>query len=390
MVGSEAVDGEVLDQGLPVRAPENSRENSQPDSSGFMDKSTIRRGAQFRVQTWERDYHITHDTAMTRIICEVCEDARPTKKTFGVTAAKKTIAEQEPRAFCDSPYGELQRTPLHYAAWHGAKGALVELLKSRATVEIRDLNGRTPLSLSAEAGFTSCCEVLIKAAAQVNSQDQQGRRPLHWCAVAGQLECLKLLIKAGADVSAPDVDGRQPLWWARGPGASAECAEELLQHGAEVDSCDANLHTPLLEALMRSDEAKTSILITHGAEVNHEDQLQQTPLFYVADRGHLPLCQQLLKAKAVPSKAPSGRSPFSIAQARNHQELLPLLQRPVSKRRKSAAATSKLANRKKYQLFCDLEGTSLGPDSEEYQEALREFEMLVKEVQKEAAGSVGV
>eukprot|EP00913_Durusdinium_trenchii_P007558 g7102.t1 len=169
--------------------------------------------------------------------------------------------------------------------------------------------------------------VLIKAAAQVNSQDQQGRRPLHWCAVAGQLECLKLLIKAGADVSAPDVDGRQPLWWARGPGASAECAEELLQHGAEVDSCDANLHTPLLEALMRSDEAKTSILITHGAEVNHEDQLQQTPLFYVADRGHLPLCQQLLKAKAVPSKAPSGRSPFSIAQARNHQELLPLLQR---------------------------------------------------------------
>lgn len=38
---------------------------------------------------------ISHSAAS---VCEVCEDARPTKKTFGVTAAKKTIAEQEPRA----------------------------------------------------------------------------------------------------------------------------------------------------------------------------------------------------------------------------------------------------------------------------------------------------
>lgn len=114
--------------------------------------------------------------------------------------------------------------------------------------------------------------VLAELGADFSLRDDEGRLPLH--AAAGREDAsFAAALLNGADVSTPDFRSNTPLH-----GASARCAELLIEAGAELSARGEYGETPLHRAVSFGSAETVGILTEAGADVKAVDNYGETPL----------------------------------------------------------------------------------------------------------------
>ena len=118
-----------------------------------------------------------------------------------------------------------EETPLHWAAWCGARECAEQLLKAGARVNAAANNGKTPLHLAAgplnvppgqpRPDNIEVVRLLLGNGAAVDASDDHARSPLHHAAYQGYSEAAEALLAAGANTRLRNVRGKTPLEVAR-------------------------------------------------------------------------------------------------------------------------------------------------------------------------------
>lgn len=153
--------------------------------------------------------------------------------------------------------GRAQENPLEYAVRVGG----------------RDEHGR---------GRDEIVRMLLRRNADINQSSPRNVTALHSATVhkAGpeSLEMIQLLLDSGADVNSPDEDLNTPLHNAR----DAETARLLIKHGANVNVVNRWDHTPLGIAVRAKDAAWARVLLEANADVNASNRKGETALFFIS------------------------------------------------------------------------------------------------------------
>jgi len=148
-------------------------------------------------------------------------------------------------------------TALFYAAASGRdNSAVIELLlKHKANINAKDVNGRTALLAAMEPHDTRAnIKALIDGGADVSVQDFGGDTPLIEAAGLGDAVVVKMLLEKGANPDAKQNQGRTALMTAAAL-SHAEVVKALLDGGADPHKIDneGNTALALLERVIKED-----------------------------------------------------------------------------------------------------------------------------------------
>ncbi|XP_070557646.1 ankyrin repeat and SOCS box protein 8-like [Ptychodera flava] len=144
---------------------------------------------------------------------------------------------------------------------------------------------------------------------------------LHYAASHGSLSKLKEVLNSQgtSDINRKDYYGKTPLYWAAYKG-HAECIEELLDNGAEVNSQCKHGATPL-HAVSGLYPHCTLLLIKKGADVDKEDKWGVTPMYIAACNGQVE-CINLLVSAGANFTYRNRKTGFLPKQLTEHKEYL--------------------------------------------------------------------
>src|SRR6266481_7464433 len=202
-------------------------------------------------------------------------------------------------------------------------GAVDELVKHGADVQLASKSGFTPLMFAAQQGDVDSGRILLRAGAKANeAQPKSGLTPLLIASAMGQAKAVDLLLDNGADPNAVDANGYAPLHKVvrdsdygidvERKDAILTIVKSLLKHGA-----DPNLR-------IKQDKSKAAAEIKAGANAFYgkrtavtvtEIILQgATPLVLAAEVNNLDVIKALVEAEADPNIATeSGTTPLIMA-----------------------------------------------------------------------------
>jgi ankyrin repeat protein len=198
-------------------------------------------------------------------------------------------------------------TPLSEAAVTGNVDVIRKLLAAGADVESSNDDGMTALMIIARTSNVEAAKLLLKRGAKVNVRERwRGQTALMWAAAEAQPAMVKLLLQHGAEVNARSTvndwerqvtaeprkqarpsGGFTPLLYAARRGC-AECAQLLLDGGADVNLADPDRVTPLLLATINLSFDTAALLVRRGADVNKWDTWGRAPLYAAVDMNTLP------------------------------------------------------------------------------------------------------
>lgn len=193
------------------------------------------------------------------------------------------------------------------AAQFGDTTVIAKILKAGAEVESPNADGQTALMIIARTGNIEAAELLIRRGADVNAREKwRGQTALHWAAARSQPAMVKLLLRHHADpnvrsyfetfqrqvtaeprVQARPTGGFTPLIYAARQGC-LECAQALLEVGAQVNMTDPDGETALLIAAENFHFDLAAYLLKKGANPNKWDTWGRTPLYAAVDLNTLP------------------------------------------------------------------------------------------------------
>ena len=174
----------------------------------------------------------------------------------------------------------------------------LELAKGDIDVDVLDSTGRPALSWAARRGDVFAVDILLKAKANCNIRDGLGKTPFFWALQAPNLACAELLLQYGADATILNNDGQDALYYAAffhdnieiiqriiaagadvnratGLGQRAlavairqghfKSAIALLDGGADIDACDSEGDSSLMNSLVTCKYEATAFLLKRGA-----------------------------------------------------------------------------------------------------------------------------
>jgi uncharacterized protein len=193
------------------------------------------------------------------------------------------------------------------AAQFGDTAVIAKLLKAGADVESPNADGQTALMIIARTSNLEAAQLLIRRGANVNAREQwRGQTALHWAAARSQPAMVKLLLQQHANpnvrslfdtfqrqvtaeprVQARPTGGITPLIYAARQGC-LQCAEALIEAGAQVNMTDPDGETPLLIATENFHFDLAAYLLKQGANPNQWDRWGRTPLYAAVDLNTLP------------------------------------------------------------------------------------------------------
>ncbi|KAH6886791.1 hypothetical protein B0T10DRAFT_442909 [Thelonectria olida] len=147
--------------------------------------------------------------------------------------------------------GKDQATALHLAIEKRQETTANKIVqKHRGTVDEQDKYGKTPLFCAVRTANKKLTAFLLRNHADVNALDSQHLTPLH------------------------TVAGIQ--FWPEGD-SRIDVVNELLSHGAEVNTKDVFGESPLHDAAWRFDDKLMTLLLQHGADAECRNFDGQTP-----------------------------------------------------------------------------------------------------------------
>ncbi|NXC21959.1 ASB10 protein, partial [Corythaeola cristata] len=191
----------------------------------------------------------------------------------------------------------------------------------------------TPLHITASRGYADCLRLLLRRGAAVDFAPG-GKTALHEACAAASTDCVRLLLGFGADPEAVSEDGYKPLHLCKSPD-SIRCAQQLLQHGANVNSRTEEEDDTALHVAARHGLADhVQLLLRHGAELEAKNEEGQTPLNAACAQPHQPqdmdryyqVCQLLVESGASINAADRDRQhPLHLACKNANAQVAELL-----------------------------------------------------------------
>jgi ankyrin repeat protein len=203
------------------------------------------------------------------------------------------------KAAADNVFGV---TPMAEAALIGSESVIRALLAAGVDPNSPNPEGETALMLVVRTGQIGAAELLIDAGADVNARERwAGQTALMWAGAQLQPQMVKLLLANGAEVDARSTvrewtrkvsseprpkelaqGGLTPLMFAARTGC-IECAELLLDAGADINLADPYGVTPLLVAALNLQNDFAAYLVEKGADLTQWDLYGRTPLYVAID-----------------------------------------------------------------------------------------------------------
>ncbi|OQR99967.1 hypothetical protein ACHHYP_03755 [Achlya hypogyna] len=143
--------------------------------------------------------------------------------------------------------GELQSTPVYWAAHRNHVYAVALLLEHGADPNVPDVNGINTLFVAVQSGLTILSAYLVAMGCPVDSRSQDGQRntPLLWlCHYTFDLDTMRMLYGLGASVHATDANGNTGLHLAARRDV-VKTVKFLLDQGADPNARNDAGETPL-------------------------------------------------------------------------------------------------------------------------------------------------
>jgi ankyrin repeat protein len=229
------------------------------------------------------------------------------------------------------------QTPLHLAAKYGHPEMIQLLLDHVKDVDARDSDLWSPKLLAPYIGRPEVAQLLPGCRANANMRDDEGQTPLHTALETmrhrrSEKYCnvIRSLLKHHADVDAQNGDHLTPLQLSVCYG-NAEGVQVLLEHGASVHVRN-KWKTPLHQVLESGFPFwghyfdVTQLLLVHGADVDSQDDGLLTPLHIASCKELLEVAKLLLEHGAnVHMRNNDGRTPLHCASQYQHIDIVRLL-----------------------------------------------------------------
>lgn len=173
-------------------------------------------------------------------------------------------------------YGE---TPLFHAVHSGNIELVSALIDCGANLDIASNDStETPLICAIRKNYTDIALLLIRNGANVNLCDERHVSPLHFAVSSGDVKVVDELLKAKADPNALTRYGQTPFFFISSDSDSiAQILKKLFDAGADVNTRDNDLSSPLHVAAMRSNEKAVRALLSFGADPTVRDVIKRTP-----------------------------------------------------------------------------------------------------------------
>lgn len=264
------------------------------------------------------------------------------------------LAEEKPR---------IDSRLLHAAVFMNRVEVLSLLLASGAAVDAPDADGRTPLHEAAFIGSLECAELLLGKGADVHAVSHRGERPLAEAVEEGWQPVVRLLLEHGADAEdlAKDDEGRlctaarmgvahvleqmlpnvpnfyeikdtkgNSLLHLAAKSGNADCARQLLAHGAYVSATNKNHETPTLLAVQRGNAEMAALMWEAQRESECPDRYGDDASAYLCaavETGNVQLVRYFLGQGADINKCSvlSGNSPLHRAIRLDNHTMVELL-----------------------------------------------------------------
>jgi len=209
-------------------------------------------------------------------------------------------------------------TALQIASYEGHVDIVKYLLDNNADTDMTgsfgDVNG-TPLHFAAERGHFKVMDELLSHGANINLTDgtYDYFTVLHSACRNGKLDVVKYLLEHGADINALDGAGNTPLMIACENGHLV-VIKFLLSKGATLKVVSM-LHTPLLFASENGHMEVVTFLVENGVEVNGGAQFRKDTALHVSAQNGYPEVVNYLLQHGADKKAVNndGKTPYEIA-----------------------------------------------------------------------------
>ncbi|XP_051954154.1 CARD- and ANK-domain containing inflammasome adapter protein [Xyrauchen texanus] len=212
------------------------------------------------------------------------------------------------------------RTALHRASERGHTAVALALAKAGADIHAKDQASKTPMHLAAQKGH----ERTVKALVHEEKKNVQNQTTvLHMAAIQDDATLAEALLRNGALVDTRDSLRKTALYHAVSHGNEKTTAV-LLKAGAQVDSVivDAafelnrksvlslflqyvqksmsqnDINSALFKAVQRNSDRVVAALVDHGADVNSCNEFGYTPMLLAAELGNIETFKVLVAKKA--------------------------------------------------------------------------------------------
>lgn len=169
---------------------------------------------------------------------------------------------------------------LLYGIEHNDEAVVRKLLEMGADVNEPDAEGRTPLHEAIIVGHVPIVEYLLKNGANVHYKTRTGESPLMTAVNHHDQTIIDLLMKCGAHFAMADNKGVSEMLSQAAKKGKTNRLNSLKLAGADLNTPDELLQTPLHKAVMFDSIEAVKYLVSNGANVTEKDMLGYTPLDY--------------------------------------------------------------------------------------------------------------
>jgi len=229
------------------------------------------------------------------------------------------LLARQPRALEIS--NRLNQTPLLLAVACNQLVTAQWLIKQKANVNVRDVNGHDVLFMAAKGGSTEIVTWLLekKLGGGIDARDAVGRTPLILAASCNHLKTVQLLLDRGADIAAMSICNLTPMHWASWLGCD-RVVQCLIERKANVSSLSLEEESCLHLAAKCSHPAMAlataKVLVQNGTPPAAVDCRGKTPAYVASLCGNLPLLKWLVtKGLATVTETDNNCIPMLFATA---------------------------------------------------------------------------